>query len=60
MIQMSTHSVYDNLRHIADSWVLLAMAVVFVVLCVWPFLPGGKERSQQAADSIFEDDDDGE
>ena len=60
MIQMSDHSFYDNIRHIADSWGLLAMVVVFVALCAWPFLPGGKARSQEAAEAILEDDDDGE
>jgi cytochrome c oxidase cbb3-type subunit 4 len=58
MIQMSDHSFYDNLRHIADSWALLAMVAVFVVLCAWPFLPGGKDRSQEAAEAILKDDDD--
>jgi cytochrome c oxidase cbb3-type subunit 4 len=60
MIQMSTHSFYDNIRHIADSWGLVVMLVVFLVLAAWPFLPGGKQRSQDAAEAIFKDDDDGE
>jgi cytochrome c oxidase cbb3-type subunit 4 len=57
---MSAHSIYDNLRHIADSWVLLAMFLVFAVLCTWPFLPGGKARSREAAEIIFKDDDNGQ
>ena len=60
MIQMSTYSFYDNIRHIADSWGLIAMVVVFAVLCAWPYRPGGKAKSQAAAEAIFEDDDDGE
>ena len=60
MIQMSTHSFYDNIRHIADSWGLVAMLVVFLVLSAWPFLPGGKAKSQEAAEAILRDDEDGE
>jgi cytochrome c oxidase cbb3-type subunit 4 len=49
------------LRHLADSWGLLAMMGIFVVLIAWPFLrPGGKQRSNEAATMIFRDDDDGQ
>ena len=57
---MSGHSTYETLRHIADSWGLLAMAVVFLALCAWPFRPGGKKRNEEAAAAIFRDEDDGE
>jgi len=57
---MSMHSTYDFLRHLADSWVLLAMFGVFAILCAWPFLPGGKARSRDAAEAIFKDETDGE
>jgi cytochrome c oxidase cbb3-type subunit 4 len=30
---MSDHSTYESLRHLADSWGLVAMAIVFVILC---------------------------
>ncbi len=53
---MSTHSFYDNLRHIADSWGLLSMLVVFIVLAAWPFRPGAKDRNREAAEAIFKDD----
>lgn len=56
---MSTHSLYDSLRHLADSWGLLMMFVVFVVLAAWPFRPGSKERNRQAAEAIFKDENDG-
>jgi len=56
---MSDHSLYDNLRHIADSWGLLVMALVFVALCAWPFRPGAKSRNREAAEAIFKDDNDG-
>ena len=57
---MSAHSTYNLLRHFADSWGLLVMLGVFAVLCLWPFRPGGKARSQEAAEAIFKDETDGE
>jgi len=48
---------YDTLRHLADSWGLVAMGAVFLTLCLWPFRPGGRARSDVAATMIFEDDD---
>jgi cytochrome c oxidase cbb3-type subunit IV len=55
IFQLSTHSTYDMLRHLADSWGLLAMALVFTGLCLWPFRPGGRAANRDAALSIFED-----
>ncbi len=60
MSVLSTHSTYDMLRHLADSWGLLAMALVFLALCLWPFRPGAGAISRDAALSIFEDDSDDE
>lgn len=58
---MSTHSTYDLLRHLADSWGLLVMTFVFLVLCLWPFLrPSGRQLSDEAATSIFKDENDGQ
>lgn len=57
---MSGHSVYDALRHFADSWGLLSMFVVFAVLCIWPFRPGARDANDAAATMIFEGDDNGE
>lgn len=56
---MSAHSTYDMLRHFADSWGLLAMAAVFLVLTAWPFLPGAREKNESAATMIFKDENDG-
>lgn len=50
---------YDALRHFADSYGLAAMGLVYLALIGWIFLPGGRERSRQAAHSIFEDKDHG-
>ena len=51
------HSTYDTLRHLADSWGLLGMGLVFLVLCAWPFRPGNRSANETAAMMIFEDDD---
>ncbi|MBH0115106.1 cbb3-type cytochrome c oxidase subunit 3 [Novosphingobium sp. YJ-S2-02] len=56
---MSMHSTYDMLRHLADSWGLLAMLAVFLVLTAWPFRPGMRERNEEAATMIFKDENDG-
>lgn len=56
---MSVHSTYDALRHFADSWGLMAMAIIFIVLSAWPFRPGGRGASDDAANMIFKDDDNG-
>ncbi|MBS0253986.1 MAG: cbb3-type cytochrome c oxidase subunit 3 [Proteobacteria bacterium] len=47
------------MRHAVDSWGLAATMVLFLILVGWPFLPGGKTASDQAARMIFEDDDNG-
>lgn len=49
---------YDTLRHLADSWGLVAMAVIFVVLSLWPFLPHAAAHNRRAATSIFDEDQD--
>lgn len=50
---------YNTLRHLADSWGLIFMVIVFIGLCVWPFRPGARERNESAANLIFKDDDNG-
>jgi len=51
----SAHSTYETLRHFADSWGLAGMAVVFVLLCLWPLRPGAREDNHKAANMIFEE-----
>ena len=50
---------YDILRHMADSWGLVAMSVVFLALCAWPFRPGARRINDDAATMIFKDEDNG-
>lgn len=56
---MIEHSLYDFLRHLADSWGLLVMFFAFVLLAGWPFRPGARTRNHDAANMIFKDENDG-
>ncbi|MCW3849496.1 cbb3-type cytochrome c oxidase subunit 3 [Sphingomonas sp. LB-2] len=47
---------YDALRHFADSWGLLAMALLFLTFIGWTFLPAARRSHQRAAHSILEDE----
>ncbi len=55
---MSTHSTYDLLRHLADSWGLVLMTGIFLGLAAWPFRPGARSLNRDAANSIFKDESD--
>lgn len=47
---------YNELRHFADSWGLVAMGIIFVILVAWPFRRGASGRNHDAATIIFRDD----
>lgn len=49
---------YDAMRHAADSWGLLFMFGVFIVLIGWTFRSDAKKAHKRAAMMIFEDEDD--
>lgn len=49
---------YDALRHFADSWGLVFMGALYLILTGWLFLPHGRQRSAEAAIAIFKTDDD--
>lgn len=49
-------SLYDQLRHLADSYGLVALLVLFLGLCLWVFRPGAKQRNEEAARSILNDE----
>ena len=46
---------YESLRHFADSYGLLAMTLIWLGFIGWACRPGARERSRDAAISIFED-----
>jgi cytochrome c oxidase cbb3-type subunit IV len=48
---------YSFLRHMADSWFLLAMTLGFLGLCLWAFRPGSRKTHDDVANSIFRNDD---
>ena len=51
-------SFYEILRHFADSWFLLLIFGLYLLLCGWHFLPRASAGVEQAKHSIFEGDDD--
>jgi cytochrome c oxidase cbb3-type subunit IV len=48
---------YGALRALADSWALLAMVVFFAGVVLWVFRPGARRKQDEAARSIFENED---
>jgi cytochrome c oxidase cbb3-type subunit 4 len=48
---------YGALRGFADSWGLLLMVAVFVVMLVWVFRPGSRKAQDDAARQIFRNED---
>ena len=47
---------YSFLRELADSWGLLAMTALFLGVCLWVFRPGSRSMHDDAANSIFRND----
>ena len=50
-------STYDSLRHLADSWGLVAMTAAFLGFNLWAFRPRARHGHGAPARSIFEGDD---
>ncbi|MDZ4096083.1 MAG: cbb3-type cytochrome c oxidase subunit 3 [Paracoccaceae bacterium] len=48
---------YSLLREFADSWMLMFLTLVFVGVVVWAFRPGSRPLHDEAAASIFRNDD---
>jgi len=53
-------SLYETLRHFADSWGLLALALFFLAILIWVFRPGSKKTYENQADIPFKYDRDEE
>ncbi|MFL4472146.1 cbb3-type cytochrome c oxidase subunit 3 [Tateyamaria armeniaca] len=47
---------YSFLRELADSWVLLAMMVFYIIACLWAFRPGARPANEEAAGIPFRND----
>jgi cytochrome c oxidase cbb3-type subunit 4 len=48
---------YSLLREFADSWMLLILTGVFIVVIFWAFRPGSRGVHKDIAASIFRNDD---
>ncbi|MBU2586793.1 MAG: cbb3-type cytochrome c oxidase subunit 3 [Erythrobacter sp.] len=51
-------SLYEILRHFADSFGLVVIFALYLTLCLWHFRPGAKAHVEAAKHSIFKDEDD--
>lgn len=49
---------YSFLRELADSWVLLAMVIFYIIACLWSFRPGARSANDEAASIPFRNDGD--
>lgn len=47
---------YETLRHAADSWGLVYLMVLFVIVVLFLFRPGGRKAAQRAARIPLEED----
>ena len=47
---------YTAMRHFADSWALLAMALLFVVVVFFSFSTGSRKLADEAANIPLKDD----
>ena len=52
-------SFYETFRHFADSYGLVLIFGLYLLLCLWHFRPGAKAGVEAAKHSIFEEDDHG-
>ncbi|MER2508851.1 cbb3-type cytochrome c oxidase subunit 3 [Amaricoccus sp.] len=48
---------YSFLRHLADSWALLALFLFFIGVVAWVWRPGSKQVHDEIASSIFRNED---
>ena len=47
---------YDTMRHFADSWGLLALAIFFVGVVAFTFRPGSRKAADAAANIPLKED----
>jgi cytochrome c oxidase cbb3-type subunit IV len=53
-------TLYEHLRHFADSYGLTVIFALYLTLCLWHFRPGASPHVAAAKHSIFKDDEDGQ
>ncbi len=49
-------STYDTMRHFADSWALLALFLIFILVVAFVFRTGSSEQYKHAARIPLDDD----
>ena len=49
---------YDALRHLADSWGLVFLGLLFLTCVGWALRPGARTHHQHAATSILDENKD--
>ncbi len=47
---------YETLRQLADSWGLVYLMVVFILVILFNFRPGSKQRAEDLANIPFRED----
>ncbi len=47
---------YNDLRHFADSWGLLALFLFYVGVVIFALRPGSRDHAETAANIPFKDD----
>lgn len=53
-------SLYETLRHAADSYGLAVICALYLTLCLWHFRPAARPHVEAAKHSIFKDETDGQ
>ncbi len=48
---------YNTMRHMADSWGLLYLFVVFIGVVIFTFRPGSKKKAEEIAQIPLKEDD---
>lgn len=48
--------IYTLLREFADSWMMLALFAIFIIVGFWAWRPGSRKIHDEAAMSIFRND----
>jgi cytochrome c oxidase cbb3-type subunit IV len=47
---------YEEMRHFADSWALLALFLFFIGVVIFAFRPGSRDHAENAANIPFKED----
>ena len=50
-------TLYETLRHFADSYGLAMIFALYLLLCLWHFRPAARPHVEAAKLSIFREDD---